>query len=79
MYGADGSFTTGGSYHALPSVPTVQDVANELGPGYGQWAATNDKEFRLTFYSVMWKAGLMTGYQRVQETLVMSESGDEYT
>jgi hypothetical protein len=79
MYGADGSFTTGGSYKALPSVPAVQDVANELGTGYGRWAATNDKEFRLTFYSVMWKAGLMTGYQRVQETLVLSESGDEYT
>jgi hypothetical protein len=79
MYGADGSFTTGGSYKALPSAPAVQDVANELGTGYGRWAATNDKEVRLTFYSVMWKAGLMTGYQRVQETLVFSESGDEYT
>jgi hypothetical protein len=79
MYGADGSFTTGGSYEALPSVPAVQDVANELGTGYGRWAATNDREFRLTFYSVMWKAGLMTGYQRVQDTLVLSESGDEYT
>ena len=33
MYGADGSFTTGGSYKVLPSVPAVQDVANELGPG----------------------------------------------
>jgi hypothetical protein len=27
----------------------------------------------------MWKAGLVSGYQRVQETLVLSESGDEYT
>ena len=53
MYGADGSFTTGGSYKALPSVPAVQDVANELGLGYGRWAATNDKEFRLTTYSVV--------------------------
>ena len=78
MYGADGSFTAGGSY-VLPSVPAVQDVANELGTGYGRWSATNEKEFRLTFYSVMWKAGLVSGYQRVQDTLVLSESGDEYT
>jgi len=27
---------------------------------------------------VMWKAGLVTGYQRVQNTLVLSESGEEY-
>ena len=33
----------------------------------------------MTFYSVMWKAGLVNGYQRVQDTLVLSESGDEYT
>jgi hypothetical protein len=38
-----------------------------------------DREFRLTFYSVIWKAGLVSGYQRVQDTLVLSESGDEYT
>jgi hypothetical protein len=57
----------------------VQEVANELGPGYGRWAAKGDREFRLTFYSVMWKEGLANAYQRVQETLVLSESGDEYT
>ena len=79
MYGADGSFTTGGRYKALPPISAVQDVANELGPGYGWWAAASDREFRLTFYSVMWKAGLVSGYQRVQDTLVLSESGDEYT
>jgi hypothetical protein len=28
---------------------------------------------------VMWKAGLVTGYQRVQDTLVLSEAGDQYT
>jgi hypothetical protein len=27
----------------------------------------------------MWKAGLVSGYQRVQDTSVLSESGDEYT
>jgi len=79
MYGDDGSVTTGGRYKALPPGSAVQDVADELGPGYGRWAATSDREFRLTFYSVMWKAGLVTGYQRVQDTLVWSEAGDQYT
>ena len=79
MYGDDGSVTTGGRYKALPPGSAVQDVADELGLGYGRWAATSDREFRLTFYSVMWKAGLVTGYQRVQDTLVLSEAGDQYT
>ena len=79
MYSGDGSFNTTGGYKALPSIPAVQDVATELGPGYGQWAATSDREFRLTYYCVMWKAGLVNGFQRVQDTLVLAESGDEYT
>jgi hypothetical protein len=79
MYGGDGSFNTTGGYKALPSIPAVQDVATEIGLGYGQWAATGDKEFRLTYYSVLWKAGLVNGFQRVQDTLVLTESGDEYT
>jgi hypothetical protein len=78
MYGDDGSVTTGGRYKALPPGSAVQDVADELGLGYGRWAATSDREFRLTFYSVMCKAGLVTGYQRVQDTLVLSEPGDQY-
>jgi hypothetical protein len=57
-----------------PPIPAVQEVANELGPGYGRWGATDDREVRLTFYSIMWKEGLGNGYQRVQETLVLSES-----
>ena len=57
MYGSDGSFTTCGGYKALPAIPVVQEVANELGPGYGRWAAKGDREFRLTFYSIMWKEG----------------------
>ena len=79
MYNSDGSFTTSGGYKALPAIPVVQEVANELGPGYGRWAAKGNREFRLTFYSIMWKEGLANAYQRVQETLVLSESGDEYT
>ena len=79
MYAADGSFNTTGGYKALPSIPAVQDVATEIGLGYGQWAATGDREFRLTYYCVLWKAGLVNGFQRVQDTLVLTESGNEYT
>ena len=79
MYAGDGSFNTTGGYKALPSIPAVQDLATEIGLGYGQWAATGDREFRLTYYCVLWKAGLVTGFQRVQDTLVLTESGDEYT
>jgi urease beta subunit len=38
-----------------------------------------EREFRLTFYSVLWNAGLLAGFERVQDTLVLSESGDEST
>ena len=78
MYGGDGSFTTCGGYKALPSIPVVQEVGTEASPGYGRWAATGDRELRLTFYGIIWKEGLGNGYQRVQETLVLWE-GDEYT
>jgi len=79
MYAGDGSFNTTVGYKALPSIPAVQDIATEIGLGYGQWAATGDREFRLTYYCVLWKAGLVNGFQRVQDTLVMTESGDDYT
>jgi hypothetical protein len=79
MYSGDGSFNTTGGYKALPSIPAVQDVATEIGLGYGQWAATSDRKFRLTYYCVLWKAGLVNGFQRVQDTFVLAESGDEYT
>jgi hypothetical protein len=79
MFGGDGSFTMGVGYKALPPIPIVQEVATEVGPGYGRWAATGDREFRLTYYSVLWKAGLVTGFQRVQDTLVLTESRDKYT
>jgi hypothetical protein len=79
MYGSDGSFSTCGGYKDLPPVPTVQEVGTEASPGYGRWATTGDRELRLTFYALMWKEGLGNGYQRVQETLILSESGDKYT
>src|ERR1700758_4854721 len=79
MFGGGGSFTTGVGYKTLPPISALQKVATDVGPGYGRWAATGDREFRLTFYSVMRKAGEAAGFQRVQDTLVLSESGDEYT
>ena len=79
MYAGDGSFNATVGYKALPSTPAVQDVATEIGLGYGQWAATSEREFRLMYYCVLWKAGLVNGFQRVQDTLVLAESGDEYT
>ena len=79
MFGGQGSFTTAGGYKALPPATAIQEVANEIGPGYGLWAATGPREFSLTSYAVMRKAGLVNGFQRVRDTLVLSESGDEYT
>jgi hypothetical protein len=79
IFSRDGSSTSSVGSRALPLNRTVQEVATELGPGYGHWVATTPGEFRLTFYSVMWKAGLVNGYQRVQETLLLSEAGDEYS
>ena len=78
VFAGDGSFTTVGGYKALPPVPAVDDVATEIGPGCGRWTATGDREFRLTFYSVLWKAGLVNGFQRVQDILTLSESSNEY-
>ena len=79
MFRGDGSFIKCVGYKALPAIAALQEVATELGPGYGRWAATGDAgEFRLTFYSVMRKAGRVNGFQRTQDTLVLSESGNEY-
>ena len=75
MYGSDGDFTTCGGYKALPAIPVVQEVANELGPGYGRWAAKGDREFPLTLYS----EGVVDLIERVQNTMILSESGDEFT
>ena len=79
MFRGDGSFIKCVGYKALPAIAALQEVATELGPGYGGWAATDTAgEFRLTFYSVLRKAGRVNGFQRTQDTLVLSESGNEY-
>jgi len=78
VFGGEGSFTTVGGYKALPPVPAIDEVATELGPGYGRWTSTGNRGFQLTFYSPLWKAGLINGFLRVQDTLTLSESGNEY-
>src|SRR5215469_3549686 len=77
MFRGDGSFIKGVGYKALPAISALQEVATELGPGCGRWAATGNRAFRLTFYSVLWKTGLVNGFQRVQDTFTLSESGNE--
>ena len=74
IFGEDGSFTTTGNTKI-----SVHDLADERGPGYGRWAQTGDKEFKLTFYAVLLKEGEVKGYQRVSSTMVLSESGNEFT
>jgi hypothetical protein len=78
IFGGDGSFTT--SVNAtFPPVPPFQGFADELGPGYGRWLQTGDREFTLTFYAVLRKEGVVNGYQRIHSTLILSESGNEFT
>ena len=74
IFGEDGSFITTGNTKI-----SVQDLADERGPGYGRWAQTGDKEFKLTFYAVLLRAGEVKGYQRVNGTMVLSGSGNEFT
>jgi hypothetical protein len=50
-----------------------------MGSGHGRWARTGDREFRLTFYSVLWKEGVVNGFHRVQSVITLSETGDEFT
>jgi hypothetical protein len=40
---------------------------------------TGDREYRLTYYAVLTKAGLVNGFWRVQGNEISSESGDEFT
>ena len=77
-FGGDGSFTTTGNTK-FSLAPPNRGLANERGPGYGRWAQTGDREFKLTFYAALLKDGEVNGYLRVQSTLIFSESGNEFT
>jgi hypothetical protein len=72
-FGGDGSFTTAGN-------TKISGLgSDERGPGYGRWAQTGDREFKLTFYAVLLKEGEVNGYMRVHSTMILSESRDEFT
>ncbi len=73
-FGGDGSFTTTGNTKFPQGLGSDQ-----RGPGYGGWAQTGDREFKLTFYAVLLKDGEVNGYMQVQSTLILSESGNEFT
>ena len=47
IFGGDGSFATkvGAKF---PPVPLFQGFFDEVGPAYGRWVQTGDKEFKLT-------------------------------
>jgi len=73
-FGGDGSFTTAGNTKFPQGLGS-----DERGPGYGRWAQTSDKEFKLTFYAVLLKGGEVNGYLRVHSTMILSDSGNEFT
>jgi hypothetical protein len=77
-FGGDGSFTTTGNTK-FSLAPPNQSLADERGPGYGRWVQTGDREFKLTFYAVLLKEGEVNGYMRVRSTMILSESGNEFT
>ena len=60
-------------------MPALQVVATEMGSGFGRWAVTGPRANWVVFYAVLWKAGLVNGFQRVQSAEVFSETGDEVT
>jgi len=78
IFGQDGSFTTTGSTK-FSLAPPNQGLGDERGPGYGRWAQTSDGEFKLTFYAVLLKGGDVNGYLRVHSTMILSDSGNEFT
>lgn len=73
-FGGDGSFATSGNTKFPPGLGW-----DERGPGYGRWTQTGDREFKLTFYAVLLKGGEVTGYLQVHSTLILAESGNEFT
>jgi hypothetical protein len=78
IFNGDGSFSTNGDTK-FSLAPPNQGLADARGPGYGRWAQTSDKEFKLTFYAVLLKEGDVNGYLRVDSTMILSDSGNEFT
>jgi len=78
IFGGDGSFTTTGNTK-FSLAPPNQGLADERGPGYGRWTQTGDREFKLTLYAVLLKDGEVNGYLRVRSTMILADSGNEFT
>jgi hypothetical protein len=78
MFSQDGSFTTTGNTK-FSLAPPNQGLGSERGPGYGRWAQTGDRDFKLTFYVPLLKEGEVNGYMRVGCMISLSESGNEFT
>ena len=74
IFSADGSFTTTGNTKI-----SWAGLVYQRGPGYGRWAQTGDRGFKLTFYAVLLKEGEVNGYLRVRSTMILSGSGNEFT
>src|SRR5258707_11274008 len=78
IFDGDGSFTTTGNTK-FSLAPPNEGLADARGPGYGRWAQSSDKEFKLTFYAVLLKGGEVSGYLRVHSTRILSDSGNAFT
>jgi hypothetical protein len=78
IFGGDGCFTTTGNTK-FSLAPPNQGLADERGPGYGRWTQTGDREFKLTLYAVLLKDGEVNGYLRVRSTMILADSGNEFT
>jgi hypothetical protein len=78
MFGKDGSFL-GIHDRAAPPVPEILTIGVDMGPAYGRWVQSGDREFQLTFYAAMWnKEGVISGFHRVEANIVLAESGEEF-
>jgi hypothetical protein len=49
--------------------PRFRPLQTSSAPGQVRWVAASDREFRLAYYSVMWKAGPRDRIPAVQKTL----------
>lgn len=79
IFGRNGTFfTTVGNPIEKETNPSLRTLADTLGAGYGRWIQAGDNEIRMTFYFPLLKAGLINGFSRVDATVVLSESGDDF-
>jgi hypothetical protein len=78
LFSRDGTFTTTIDT-ALPPIPAVQALGSVLGPGYGQWRRISPLRFRLVFYAPILSNGVVNGFQRIRDTITLSDTGRQYT